>query len=78
MTREDPDGIEHLILGFFVLASTISFLVYPVLAVFLSNEGIALYKHLIYVLPSNTVTQYNGSDSRFGSYCSIYESRARS
>ena len=58
MTREDPDGNEHLILGFFVLVSTMSFLVYPIAALFFSNEDITLYKHLLYffqaLLPNTT------------------------
>ena len=58
MTREDPDGVEHVILGFFLLASSLSFLFYPMIALFISNEDIAVYNHLFYfcrtLLPSPT------------------------
>ena len=57
LTRDDPDGIEHLVLAFFILASTITFLFYPLVAFFFSNEDVKLYNHLLYfvqtLLPSS-------------------------
>ena len=58
LTREDPDGIEHLILAFFALASTTGFFSYPFIAYCFSDGDIELYNHLLYFfqtfLPTST------------------------
>ena len=57
-TREDPDGLEHLILGFFALVLTASFGCYPGVAYILLVEDLVLYNHVLYLfqtfLPSST------------------------
>ena len=45
--REDPDGLEHLILGFFVLSSILSFAVYPLVGYVFSKEDLELYKNFL-------------------------------
>ena len=50
MTREDPDGIERLILVFCTLTVTTGYAAYPFISYCFLHEDIELYKHLLYFL----------------------------
>ena len=77
MTREDPDGMERLILAFFILASTTGFASYPVIAYCFLHEDICRNVQPLALLLSNIFTPFSGSDCWLGSNRNDYEPRGQ-
>ena len=49
-SREDPDGIEHLVLGFFAIAASSTFAAYPFIGYVCLREDMHMYNHVLYFL----------------------------